>query len=81
MEEFARRGDEIYAKIRSQVEPGNIGRIVAIDIETGEYAVADDTKSSCDQLFARIPDPQIFCIRIGYRSVHQFGSQSSRIIE
>ena len=81
MEEFAQRGDEIYAKIRSQVDPGNFGRIVAIDIETGEFALGDDTKFACEQLFARIPSAQIFCIRIGYRSVHQFGAQSGKIIE
>jgi hypothetical protein len=81
MDEFARRGDEIYAKIRPQVDQGNLDRIVAIDIETGEFALGDDTKSACDQLFARAPDAQIFCIRIGYRSVHQFGAQSGRIVE
>jgi hypothetical protein len=32
-EEFARRGDEIYqSQIRSQVEEGNDGKIVAIDL-------------------------------------------------
>ena len=39
-EEFARRGQAIYEqKVRSQVEEGNRGRIVAIDIETGEFEV------------------------------------------
>ena len=42
MEEFERRGTELYeTKIRSQVETGNLGRKVCIDIESGEYAVAD----------------------------------------
>ena len=37
-EEFARRGDEIYeTQVRSQVEAGNHGKIVAIDIETGAF--------------------------------------------
>ena len=36
-DEFARRGNALYEeRIRSQVEDGNQGRIVAIDIETGE---------------------------------------------
>lgn len=42
--EFARRGNEIYeTQIRPQVEEGNRGKIVAIDIETGAFEVADDT--------------------------------------
>jgi len=37
-EEFARRGKEIYeSQVRPQVEEGNHGKIVAIDIETGAF--------------------------------------------
>jgi hypothetical protein len=38
-EEFARRGNEIYeTQVRSQVEEGNIGKIVAINmIETTRF--------------------------------------------
>jgi uncharacterized DUF497 family protein len=40
--EFARRGDEIYkSQVRPQVEEGNYGKIVAINIETGAFEVAD----------------------------------------
>jgi hypothetical protein len=43
-EEFARRGNELYERqIRAQVEAGNHGKIVAIDIETGAYEVAECT--------------------------------------
>jgi hypothetical protein len=36
-EEFARRGDEIYeTQVRSQVEEGNYGKIVAIDSDRVE---------------------------------------------
>ena len=48
-EEFARRGDAIYeAEIRSQVEAENQGRIVAIDIETGAFEVADDVVNASE---------------------------------
>ena len=73
-EEFARRGQAIYEqRVRSQVEKGNIGRIVAIDIETGEFEVADDPLAASDQLFARCPDAQPWLIRIGHRALHRFG--------
>jgi hypothetical protein len=56
-EEFARRGDEIYeSQVRQQVEEGNHGRIVAIDIETGAFEVADEILTATDRLFERIPD-------------------------
>lgn len=39
-EKFARRGDEIYeTQVRQQVEEGNHCKIVAIDIETGDFEV------------------------------------------
>ena len=73
-EEFAQRGQEIYEKqVRPQVEQGNRGRIVAIDIETGEFEMGDDTLAASGQLLARCPDAQPWLVRIGRRAVHRFG--------
>jgi hypothetical protein len=72
-EEFARRGHELYeSQVRSQVEDGNYGKIVAIDIETGSFEVANESLTAAKQLLARYPDAQIFGIRIGHRAVHRF---------
>jgi hypothetical protein len=76
-EEFARRGDEIYeSQVRQQVEEGNHGKIVAIDIETGAFELADDTMVATRQLYERLPDAQPWVVRIGYRAVHRFGARS-----
>lgn len=76
-EEFARRGHEIYeSQVRSQVEEGNHGKIVAIDIETGGFEVADDSLTAAKELLSHYPDAQILCIRIGHRAVHRFGFHS-----
>jgi hypothetical protein len=76
-EEFARRGDEIYEdQVRPKVEEGNHGKIVAIDIETGEFEVADDILSATNRLFDRVPDAQPWIVRIGHRAVDRFGSRS-----
>ena len=76
-EEFARRGDEIYNRdIRPQVEVNNKGRFLAIDIETGEYEMAEDTLTASQRLFQRLPDAQIWYIRVGYRAVHRIGGRS-----
>jgi hypothetical protein len=73
-EEFARRGNEIYeSQVRPQVEQGNHGKIVAIDIETGAFELAKDTVTASDRLLERFPDAQIWCVRIGHRGVHRFG--------
>jgi hypothetical protein len=76
-EEFARRGNEIYeSQVCSQVEEGNHGKIVAIDIETGAFEVADTPIAATDRLYERYPDAQPWVIRIGHRAVYRFGSRS-----
>ncbi len=76
-EEFAQRGDALYeSEVRQQVEEGNHGKIVAIDIETGSFEVADDILPATDRLFDRVPDAQPWIVRIGHRVVHRFGSRS-----
>lgn len=76
-EEFARRGDEIYqSQVRQQVEEGNYGKIVAIDIETGDFELAEDILPATNRLFERHPDAQPWIVRIGHRAVHRFGARS-----
>ncbi len=75
-EEHARRGTEIYEqRVRSQVEAGNVGRVVAIDVDSGAFEVAVDTLTASKQLLARLPDAQIWCLRVGYPAVHRFGGR------
>ena len=77
MEEHARRGDEIYeSQVRPLVEEGNHGRIVAIDIDTGAYEVADDVLAASRRLLARLPDAQPWIVRIGYAAVDRIGRQA-----
>ncbi len=73
-EETARRGDEIYEqRVRPLVERGNEGKVVAIDIETGDYVLADDALAASDQLLTRRHDAEIWCVRVGYRALHRIG--------
>ncbi len=76
-EEFARRGDQMYeTQVRPQVEPDNYGKIVAIDIDTGAFEVADQILTATDRLFKRLPNAQPWIVRIGHRAVHRFGARS-----
>lgn len=63
-EEVARHGNEIYERdIRPLVEAGNFGGVVAIDVRTGEYELADNALTSAAQLRARLPEAEIFIVR------------------
>jgi hypothetical protein len=73
-EEFARRGQAIFAReVAPKLSGANSGKIVAIDIESGEFALDIDTLRAAQALRARIPDAQIWCVRIGSPAVERVG--------
>lgn len=79
-EEHARRGTALYEQsMRPQVEAGNHGRVVALDVDTGRFEVADDSLTASQRLLARYPDAQIWCVRIGYPAVHRFGPRERAV--
>jgi hypothetical protein len=78
-EDSFRRAEAIYAKIKAQVDPGNDGKILAIDIESEEYEVDEKHSEAVDRLFARLDDPQIFCYRIGYEAADSLAGFPKRI--
>ena len=78
-EEFARRGDEIYeTHVRPHLKAHDEGKFAAIDIESGRYEIEADELEACDKLSARIPDAQIWLVRIGSRYLHRFGGREKR---
>jgi hypothetical protein len=76
-EELAQRGQALYdSRIRQQVEAGNKGKIVAIDIESEAFEVDEDVVPATNRLFEQYPDAQPWVIRIGHRAVDHFGARS-----
>ncbi|MBW3622851.1 MAG: hypothetical protein KY468_05510 [Armatimonadetes bacterium] len=79
-EEFARLGDEIYERhVRPQVENGNHGKIVAIDVDSGAYALGEDVREASRQLRALNPDASVWLVRVGQGYIHRIGSQHHQI--
>lgn len=74
-EEITQRGKELYhSQIRSQVEtPENIGKIVSINIETGEYEIGDDLLITSRRLREKQADALIWAERIGFNAVFAVG--------
>jgi hypothetical protein len=81
VEEVAARAKKLYAdKIRSIVEhEDNIGKMVVVDAETGEYAVDKSGIHSAIALKAKNPNARLFTIRIGYDVAVAFGGNIERI--
>ena len=79
-EETARLGKEIYERdIRRQVEAEHHGQIVAIDVDSGDWATADGEIDAVDRLRAMHPGAvNVLCERVGYRALRSFGAGSLR---
>ena len=81
-EETARLGDEIYRRdIRAQVEADHHGKVIAIDVDSGEYAIADTASGAAKHLREQRPDASVWLMRVGYRTLRHFGGSSLRRAE
>ena len=77
--EIVRRGQEIYERaIRAQVEPEHKGKLLVINIETGEYELDRNEMKAADRLRKRIPDPQIWLVHVTLGYLHRFGGHGVR---
>ena len=74
------RGEQLYRqRIREEVEtPNNIGKMVIIDVDTGEYAVDDTGLASAQFLHAKRPNADLYGLRIGYKAAEALGGVLER---
>ncbi|MUG97585.1 hypothetical protein F7734_36810 [Scytonema sp. UIC 10036] len=76
VEEVAQRAKQFYEDgIRQQVEHSdNIGKMIVIDAETGEYGIDKTVVESALSLKQKNPNARLFTIRIGYDVAFSFGN-------
>lgn len=71
-QETARLGDDIYERqIRPLVEADNYGKAVAVDVETGAYAIAETALVASHLLRASCPATEVWLVRVGHRALHR----------
>ena len=72
--EIVQRGQERYEReIRTQGEATNHGKMLALDIESGDYALADDSLTALDRLTAKHPDALMYILRVGFPTAVTIG--------
>ena len=82
-EETTRLGKAIYERdIRPQVEADHSGEYVAVDVDSGSWAIADDVLAAARRLRAQHPEAiDVWLLRVGYRALHHFGGRPWRRAE
>ncbi len=73
--EFGTRAHAIYdAELRHKLEPHEHGRYLALEVETGDYEIADRFRDANAKLRERHPLPTLFyTFRIGYPAAIKLG--------
>ena len=74
-------GEEIYRRLLPSLmqQEENIGKIVAIDLETGDYAIGDDLIPAVKALKRTSPEAIPTARRIGYNAVYAIGGSVVRV--
>lgn len=72
--EICDRGYEWYeSKIKHELSDDQLGMDLAIEVETGEYEIGDDSIKIARKLHDRIPGAQVYLMKHGYRVTLFFG--------
>jgi len=81
-EEVGQRGEALYEqKIRSAVDTEeNIGKMVIIDVETGEYEVDERGLAPARRLQSLHPNAALYGKRIGYDVAEALGGVRERVV-
>ena len=80
-EDVTKLATQLYESgIRQQVESdSNIGKMVIIDVETGDYEIDKNGLHASNRLSKRHPDARLFGIRIGYNVAASLGGVMERV--
>ena len=74
IEEVCDWGERIYEeRIKALVEPQENGRFIVIDIESGDYEIADDGMDASRRLWERRPQSVRFGAKVGYPAAYNLG--------
>ena len=65
------KGERVYQRLRTRLERRYKGRIVAIEVDSGQYVMGTDELQVALRAVKKFPGKQFSFIRIGYPAVHK----------
>jgi hypothetical protein len=81
MAETVERGKRIYEERIRPLVHDNVGKYLLIDVESGDWAMGDDTLELADSIEARHPHAVLYAMRIGHRAAGRIGGPARRFAE
>ena len=82
-DEIARLGKDIYERdIRPKVEVDHHGEVVAIDVDSGGWAIGEEVLEAVDHLRMQCPEAiNVLLERVGYRALDNLGGRFPRSVQ
>lgn len=68
-----RNAEEIYLQIKNKLK-GYEGKIIAIDMESGDYFVGNDTLDAYEKARKKYPSREFFFKRVGSKTTYVVGN-------
>ena len=65
------KGERLYQRLKTSLEPRHKGDIVAIEVESGQYIVGEDELQVALRAVKKFPGKKFSFFRIGYPAVHK----------
>jgi hypothetical protein len=63
--EFIAAGEEVYGRLKENLEPAHANEIVAIHPESGDHFLGKTLNEADQKAFAKYPDHWLYFVRIG----------------
>ncbi len=80
-QQIGRRGQALYDQtLKAQVEEGNHGKFLILDVNTGDYEIDAEDLIASERLLARRPNATLFGVRIGHRAAYRLGGKQVKPI-
>ena len=76
MQEIAEKGSRIYENIKSKYEPGDSGKFLAIEVESGEAYKADTSGEAVEMARQAHPDTVFYVVKIGHSAAEMLATMS-----
>lgn len=66
------KGEEIYLRIRDRVEEKFKGKVMAIEVGSGDYFIGSTVMEAVEKARAKHVDKVFYIKRIGYKALYSF---------
>lgn len=78
-EQIAERGQKLYdEKLKSKLEGSQRGKFVVIEVESGEYVIADSLIDALQEAQKKYPGKLFHTVKVGFAGVFKMGTYTRK---